>query len=178
MIKARRWFPACERMASCAVRAHLAAVFIRVTAHTFAREAQIGAVQIFHLDASTIGGRNIFRLVTFFAGNSHVLSLEDKTCLGVIELFAARIPSNEGKIHAIMIGMAFRAFLTRGIRADKGRVQSALVDNAVADFGVAFQTLQLRSAAFQIVALRAIRRSIERLVGSCEGSRRNLRASR
>ena len=40
-----------------------------------------------------------------------------------------------------MIGMALRALLARGIRPSEGGVQASLIDNAIADFRMAFETL-------------------------------------
>ena len=128
-------------MAARAVRAYLTAMLIRVAAQTITRETQVRAVQVFGLNPHTPGRRNILGLVAFLAGHSCMFPFKRITCLTVVERFAARLPVDEGKILAVMIGMAARAFLARRIRPDKGCMQAAPVGNAVANFRVAFETL-------------------------------------
>jgi hypothetical protein len=70
-----------------------------------------------------------------------MFSFEDKTSFAVVEGFAVRIPVNHIKIHSIVIGMAARALLPRGIRPNERGVQASPVNNAVADFRVAFEAL-------------------------------------
>lgn len=104
-----------------------------------------------------------------------MFSFERIAGLTVIERFTLRLPADESKIHSVMIGMAFRALLTGGIRSSEGGMQAPLIGNAVTDFRVAFETFQLRGAAFQIVALGTIRRPIQRLMRFRQRPRRNLR---
>lgn len=158
MIEARRGLPACQSMAAHAVRAYLAAMLICVAAHTVARQAQVGAVQVFDLNARTRGRGNVPGLVTVRAGYSRMFSFEHKTRLTVIERFAVRIPVDESKILSVVFGMAARAVLARRILPGEGSMQSAPAGNALTDFRVAIETLELPRAAAQIVAFRAIRR--------------------
>jgi hypothetical protein len=76
-----------------------------------------------------------------------------------------------------MIGMAARALLARRIRPDEGGMQAAMVRNAVTDFRVALETLQLCRPAAQVVAFRAIRRPGQRLVCLRKRTGRNLGAN-
>src|SRR6202521_4617126 len=151
-------------MAARAVLTYLATMLVRVAAHTITRQAQVGAVQVFDLDTRTPGRRNVLGLVTFLAGYPGMFSFEHKTRLIVIERFAARVPVNHIKIQSIVIGVAARALLARGIRSDEGGMQASLVDHAVADFRMAFQTFELRGASCQIVALRAVCRPTQGLM--------------
>jgi hypothetical protein len=75
-----------------------------------------------------------------------------------------------------MIGMALRALLARGIRPREGGMKAPFIGNTIADFRVASETLQLRLAAPELVALGAVRRSTELLVRSGKWTGRNLRA--
>ena len=135
-------------------------------------------VQIFHLNARAPGRRNVLGLVTFLAGYSLMFSFKWIPSLVVIKGFFLRgIPVNHIKIRAVMIGMALRALLARGIRPREGGMQASFIGNAIADFRVASQTLQLRFAAPELVALGAVRRSAELLVRSGKRTGRNLCAS-
>ena len=140
MIEARGRLPACKGMAARAVLAYLATMLVRVAAHTIARQAQVGAVQVFDLNARTPSRRNVLGLVAFLARYPRMFSFEYKARLIVIERFAARIPVNHIKIQSIMIGVAARALLARGIRSDESGMQASFIDHAVADFRMAFET--------------------------------------
>jgi hypothetical protein len=99
-------------------------------------------VQIFHLNARAQGRRNVVGLVTLLAGYSLVFAFEWIPSLIVVQgFFFRRIPVNHIKIRTVMIGMALRALLARGIRPSEGGVQASFIDNAIADFRVAFETL-------------------------------------
>ena len=178
MLETGRRFPAGKSVATRAVGAYLAAMFIDVAAGAIARQSQIRAVQVFDLNTGAIGGRNISRLVALFAGDARMFSLERKSCFDMVERFAIRDPAHQSKIHAVMIGVAFRAFLACGIRSREGGVQAALAGKAIANFRVTLEAFKLRCAAFQVVALGAIRRPVQRLVRSCQRPGRNLGARR
>ena len=135
-------------------------------------------VQIFHLNARAQGRRNVVGLVTFLARYSLVFPFEWIPSLIVIQgFFVRRIPVNHIKIRAVMIGMALRALLARGIRPGEGGMKAPFIGNTIADFRVASETLQLRLAAPELVALGAVRRSTELLVRSGKWTGRNLRVS-
>src|SRR5260370_34948323 len=110
-------------MAARAVRAYLTAMLIRVAAQTITRETQVRAVQVFGLNPHTPGRRNILGLVAFLAGHSCMFPFKRITCLTVVDRFAARLPVDEGKILAVLIGMAPRAFVPPRSRPDKGCIQ-------------------------------------------------------
>ena len=120
MIEAWGRLPACQSVALRAVSAELSAVLIRMTAHAITRQTQIRAVQIFDLNTRTPGRWNVLSIVTFLAGYSRMFSFEWITRLTVVQGFAVRIPVNHIEIHAVMIGVALRALLARGIRPCEG----------------------------------------------------------
>jgi len=139
MIEARSGFPGGESVATRAVGAYLAAMFIAMAADAIAGQSQVRAIQVFDLNTGTIGGRNISRFVALFAGDPRMFSLERKSCFGMLERFAVWDPAHQSKIHAVMVGVAFRAFLACGIRSRESGMQTAPAGKAIANFRVTLE---------------------------------------
>jgi hypothetical protein len=68
------------------------------------------------------------------------------------------------KISAVVLGMARSALLAAIARLHPHLVHSAMLDQALADFRVTFETLHFRRAAAQIVAFCAVCGARERLM--------------
>lgn len=101
---------------------------------------------------------------------------ERKPRFAVIQGFAVGLPSDNREICPIVLGVAAHAVLTSCIWPYKSGVQSPALYQALANFGVTLEALQLDAAGTQIVAFRAIERTRQRLVSSGKGAGRNLRA--
>jgi len=55
----------------------------------------------------------------------------------MIHGLAVGLPADEGKVRAIVIGMALYAILARSLRSDPHRVHAAILSKAVPDFRMA-----------------------------------------
>ena len=73
MIEFRRRLPARLRMATGAIRAQLAIVFIRVAGIAFPRKPQVRVIQILDDDRPALAGRNVLCIVALIARQSRVL---------------------------------------------------------------------------------------------------------
>src|SRR5579859_2787043 len=125
------------------------------------REPKEGAVQIFNFDVGALGRRNLLRRMALFAGQAGVLAFQWKPGLRMIEGF--RVPLNQRKILAVVVGVAGGAALTRSRLNVVGGVKSLMRRHARCDFRMALQTLE-HALAPEGVASRAIRRTVQRLV--------------
>ncbi len=112
--------------------------------------------------------------MTPIARQSCVLAFQKVSRLFVVEVF--RVPFDEREVFTIVLRVASRAFLA-GTRWDAvAGMQSSMCGEPGGDFCMAFETLQGRLSA-KLVATRTICRSVQRLMGSCEGTGRDLRTN-
>lgn len=153
------WLPGLHTMATRAIFPELAAVLVLMTVYTLARKTQKSSIKVFDLNASSSRTGNEIGLVTTPACNSNMFPGERKARLAVVHCFAARFPVNKLKIGAVMVGMARRAIFAGSVRFDPHRMHSAPLRNPFPNFGVAFQAFQLRSAAAEVMAFGAVRRT-------------------
>ena len=72
-------------------------------------EAQIRPARILDLDCSSFLGRNVRRIVALGARQPGMLSLQNVTGIFVIEAF--NIPLDQGKVFAVVLGVAAGALL-------------------------------------------------------------------
>ena len=94
MIEFGRGFPARFGVATCAIRTQLPAVFVRVAAHAFPREAKKRAVQILDDNPLSPVQRNILFVVACIASQTGVASDERIPGFRMVELSPARLPTN------------------------------------------------------------------------------------
>lgn len=99
--------------------------------------------------------------MTLVARKTGVFTFQQVSSFFVIERL--RIPLDERKIFAIMLGVTSGALLTRSRWDVVGRVQAAVRRQPSGDFRMAFKALQ-RSLSTELVAAGAIRGTAQRLM--------------
>src|SRR5438477_7008938 len=100
--------------------------------------------------------------MTLVTGQACMLPLQEITSFLVIELI--RIPLNERKIGAVMVGMAAHTFLAGTGRDAIRAVQPPLGRNPRSDVGVTTDAFELGLPATDLVAVRAVHSAIEILM--------------
>jgi len=156
-----------------AIWAETAFVKVLVARRAGLRDPEEGLAEILHLDSSPLGGRNLIGRVAFIAGKSGVLAFQNVTGLFVIELI--RVPLNKREAHAVVIGVTSDAFLAGTRRYVIGAVQATLGGHARANVGVAADASKFRLTSTDLVAVRAVSGTVEKLVRAGERSGRDLR---
>lgn len=164
-------FPIREVVALCAILSKPAFVSILVTGSTRRGDAQERVVQV-DLDRRALRSRYVARRVTLAAEQAGMLPLERVACLPVIKTF--RVPLDDRKVLAVVLGVAGYALLARSGSQVVGRVQSFVRRQARPDLGVALQALE-RGLAPKFVACRAVGGAVQRLMRTRQRPRRNLR---
>lgn len=84
---------------------------ILVAGGTGLRDPEECLAQVLGFDVGALGRRNLLGQVALVAGQSRMLAFEHIAGFLMIEL--VRIPLDEGKIRAIVVGVAADAFLAR-----------------------------------------------------------------
>ena len=102
-------FPVDEVMAEMAVGPQSALVKVLVAGHAGRGQTKVGAVQILFLDGRAFRGRDVGGVVALVAVYSSVLALKQISGFFVIE--GLDIPLDEGKVLAVVIGVAASASL-------------------------------------------------------------------
>jgi len=97
---------------------------IVVASGTGLRDVDESAVQVFDSDERALGCGNVFRSMALLALHPSMLAFKCVSRLFVIE--GLRVPLDERKVEAVVIGVAFRAFLA-GARRDTIREVHAFV---------------------------------------------------
>ena len=87
-----------------------------------------------------------------------------KAGLAVVYRFAVRLPANQRKVGAVVLGMAGHAILARGVRRKPGRVHTASLRHPLANLGMAIEASKLHLSAAEFMALRAVQRARERFM--------------
>jgi hypothetical protein len=128
-------------VATRAILAELPAVLILMAACTFARQSEVGSLEVFDEDSAPGRGRNVFCLVTIGASDAGMLSCECKAGLSVVQGLAAWFPVNQLEIGAVVLRMALRTIFAGGIRVCPHGMHAAPLGYPFADFRVAFKTL-------------------------------------
>lgn len=172
--KARGGLPALESVAARAIDTELPAVFVAVATGAVAGQTEIRAIQILDEDAGACRLRNVIDFVALLAGHGGMAAFERVARLAMIESFAPRFPVNESKVGSVVFGVAARAILAGRVRSSENMVHPAALRQTLADFRMAFETLELCRSAAQVVTLRAVRRTGKRLMGFRKRPGRNL----
>ena len=167
-------FPVNDVVALDAVLAQLPFVKILMARHAIGRQPKKSLCDVLHLDLRTFAGRNMRGRMTFRTSNSRVLPFQLVPRLVVIE--SAGIEAQDGEIQSIMFGMAARAILRTGLLDDPPMVAATGV-NPRSDFGMAVDALQ-RDRSAKLMAGRALRNPVERLMRLRQRPRRDLRQRR
>lgn len=137
MIKAGSRLPAFGGMASRAVGAKLSTVLILMATRARAGESQVGAIQVFYLNPGLARRQNLPRIMTFFTPQHRVFPGKRKTRLAVIHGLPAGLPMNKREVHSVVVGVAPRTILTRYRLSDPDCVHTAILNETIADFGMA-----------------------------------------
>lgn len=138
MIDLRRGLPVGEVMALHAILPKLAAMDVLVTRIAFLRQSEEGLSQVVHFDQWPLGLADMRRRMALAAFESRVLALQWIASLIVIEGLKRRLPVDQRKILAVVLGVAFGAiFLVR-----ETRVQPAVLANLPRNFGMALLAFQ------------------------------------
>ena len=96
-------------MATLAILAQLSFVIVHVARNTFLRQPQVGLAEIFILNQSTFGRRDVCQGVTFLAIHLGVLAIERISSEFVVKLLDWNVPVNQVKINSIVFEMAVHA---------------------------------------------------------------------
>ena len=94
--------------------------------------------------------------------------------LAMVHRLAVRLPSNERKVRAIVVGVALDAILARSAFPHPHRVHTAILRHAIPDLSVAIEAFEFHSAGAQIVTLGATQHSREGLMGFRQRAGRDL----
>jgi hypothetical protein len=169
-------FPVDEVVALQAILSQSPFVKVFVASYAFLRNPQEGLAQILLLYVGALGRGNFLGQVAFIAGQAGVFVFQQISGFFMIEL--GRIPLDQRKTHAVVIGVAAHAFLA-GARGNVVRtVQSAFGRYSSANIGVTADALELRLAASDFVAIGAVHGAVEKLMLPRQRPGRNLRRSR
>ncbi len=168
-------FPIIEVVTLQAVLTQTPLMLILVTSGTSCRNPQICPAQIFHFDLCAVGWRDFLRQVAFLALQAGMFPLEREPSFLVIE--SPWIPFHNGKIEAVMLRVATCALLAGARPNVIGRMQAALGREAGCNFSMAVQAFEHRFAATHLVAVGAVRRTIQRSMRARERAWGDLRGS-
>src|ERR1700676_5509903 len=113
--------------------------------------------------------------MTLLTTQAGVAACQRESGLPMIHGLTARLPADEGKVRAIVIGMALYAILARSLRSDPHRVHAAILSKAVPDFRMAIQAFELHAARTHVVAFRAAQDAGKRLMCFRQSTGRDLR---
>lgn len=160
VVDLRRGFPVHKIVALRAICAELSLVGICVARHAVRRQSQECLAQILDLDLGFHCALDVRRHVALTALDPGVPSLQAVARLVVVEALEGRLPVNQGKVFAIVLGVASRAVQL----IFKTRMQPLSAGHFRRNFRVAFLALQNGRALAHHMATGALRRSAESLV--------------
>jgi hypothetical protein len=95
--------------------------------------------------------------MALLATQSCVAACERESRLPMVHGLAARLPTDEREIHAIVVGVALNAVFARPFCSHPDRVHTAVLRQPIPDFRVAIQAFEFHAARArsQVMALRA-----------------------
>ena len=158
VIKTRSRLPGFDRVAAGAIGPELTPVLVCMTGSAGRGDAQIGVVQVLHLDARTIGLQNPLRVMAALAGESCMLASQRVASLPMIELASRRLPFDDVEIFAVMLGVAARAVLPAIRVLHHPCVKAAAGLNPLPDLSVATEASQARRSSSESVTRGALGR--------------------
>jgi hypothetical protein len=131
-------------------------VLVDMTGAALTAQAQVGFLQVLHLDDFSLGRLHSRRIVTAGAGETGVAAIQWIPGLAVVELVQAGVPADGDKFLAVVFGVAFGAlFLAAGLAQERW-VQALVRRQPLTDFGVAGEAAELALAAAGYVATGAV----------------------
>lgn len=169
-------FPVDEIVALQAILSEPSVVKVFVAGHARLRNPQEGLAEVLHLYIRALGSRDAIGKMALVAGQAGVFAFQQVSGFLVIEL--VRIPLDQRKIRAVVIGVAAHAFLAGAGRNVVGTVQPAFRGDSRANIGVTADALELRLTAAELVAIGAVGGPIQKLMWPRQWAGRNLRCSR
>lgn len=134
-------------------------MLIHVAALAIGGKAKICVVQILDQDARACRCGNVRGLVTIIAACARVTAGQGEARLAVVYRFAVRLPANQRKIGAVMLGMTRNAVLTRCVRRDPHRVHALPLRDSLANLHMAIEAPKLHIPDAKHMALRAAQRA-------------------
>jgi hypothetical protein len=163
--KSRSGTPRVLYMAVCACGSEFPRVRILVARCALAPQAQEGVVQVLHFYLSAPRRGDLWRTVAFGAWQLGMRALQGETGFGfMIEL--RRIETDERNPSAVVLQVAAGAIRLISGGVVPARMQSGSGHNPLLNFRVALETLELARAQAEVVTSRAVRDSIQIVVGS------------
>ena len=165
-------FPVFHIVALLAGRTQSPIMWVLVTRCTSGRETKVGAAQVFDLDGCALRSSNARRRVATVAIQRGMFSYQRVSRLLVIERFG--VPLDKWKIFAVMIGVTTRALFAGAGLNVVGSVQASACHYSPGNLRMAVHAAKGGRSA-QLVAGGAVGRSVEKLVGTGQRPRRNLR---
>src|SRR5271165_4627310 len=161
-------------MTAAAVCSLLAVMSVFVAVRTFAPKQEKSAVRILHFDLRADARGNVLFRVALFARERPVLAFQSKPGLRrVVEAFAFQLYQRE--FLPVMFHMTARAVRLARCSLVDMRVIPRVSLQPVLDFGVALQAFETPPARPEIVTRIALADTLQLLVGSRQGARRDLR---
>jgi hypothetical protein len=165
-------FPVVEVVALRAIGAEPPGVRILVAGGAGFGKPEEGAVEVLDLDECALVSGNVVGSVAFPAFEPSVLAFQQVAGLLMVEFL--RIPLDDREIETVVIGVALGALLA-GTGPDAVRGMQTIVSReAGGNFGMAVETLEGGLASTQFVTSGAMRGPIKSLMGSGQGSWRDL----
>ena len=165
-------------MALGAVGPEAALMLVFVAGAASRRKAEPGVIQVLGRKESPSLRRDMLRIVTGAATDAEMLSIEHVTGLRVIESFWRRIPVEQGKVSAVVIGMALDTGGPCRPRARKSRVETFVVLQLVANLAVTINAAERGRLGGNRMTLDATLRPVQALMRPGKRSRGNLRVCR
>lgn len=164
VIELPRILPAQGVVAVSAILGKLPAVLVLVAIAAFRRQSQPCPVQILHHDSLGTVGIHARWLVTGSAGERCMFSFQRITGPTMIEFRDRCVPAHQREILAVVFGMAIGAYMPRPVSPDQGWMEPSPLVQPAADFLMAIQTFKGWRSFGQVVALGAIRRTVQEVV--------------
>lgn len=170
-----RALPVRSRMALRAVCPETALMLVLMATDAIRRQPEPGLTQILRCEKPAPRLNNVCRLMARPAANAGVLALQHITSLRMIESLGSRVPMQQREVRPIVIGVTLDAGRARRPRLRKSRMQTFVLLNLRRDLLMALNAAKRRGTRINGVALGAIIRPVQTLVGFGERPGRNLR---
>lgn len=173
-----RALPVGSRMALRAVWPQAALMLILVATVAIRRQPEPGLTQILRCQEPAPWLNNMCRLMARPATYAGVFAIQRITSLRMVESLGSRVPVQQREVLPVVIGVALDASHTRCTCLREGGMETLALLKFGSDLLVTLHAAKRRGACIDGVALGAIIRPVQTLVGFGERARRNLRLRR
>jgi len=163
------------RVALCAIASQSALVNILMARGATWRKARPSVIQILIRKRRALRRGDVLQIMAGAAAYAYMFAIEHKTCRGVTESLRSRIPMHHLEVNAVVIGVALDTRCAGRARSRECRMKTFVLLNLVRNFPVTIQTFERGRLHGNLVALDAVRSSIQALMRLCQRSRRDLR---